>query len=210
MFFLNYFSKQARKPSGLYGRFYMSRVFEKGNMELNDLVYENLGIRPDGRVLEVGFGTGLLIFRIAREMDTGRVEGIDFSRAMVSAAKRKNREWIRKKTVQLHQGDVDTAEFEPKVFDTVFSVNTLYFWKNPETTVSRMCRIIKPGGKLVIGFHHKQDMEQMPLNRAVFQYYSPGDLTALLSTEKTIKDIKIVSKKGKQKPNYCAIAEIHS
>ncbi|MCP3901277.1 MAG: hypothetical protein GY707_16350 [Desulfobacteraceae bacterium] len=31
MLFSNYFSKQARHPSGIFGRFYMSRIFKKGN-----------------------------------------------------------------------------------------------------------------------------------------------------------------------------------
>lgn len=61
MNFTTYFSKQARKPTGIFGRFYMSRVFEKGNVELNALMYETLSIRDNDHILEVGFGTGLLI-----------------------------------------------------------------------------------------------------------------------------------------------------
>jgi len=61
MSFSTFFSKQARKPTGIFGRFYMSRVFEKGNAELNALVYEALSIRENDHILEIGFGTGTLI-----------------------------------------------------------------------------------------------------------------------------------------------------
>ena len=206
MFFSTYFSKQARKPSGLFGRFFMSQVFEKGNAELNTLVYDTMSVEPDDHVMEIGCGTGWLISRIAKKMNTGKIEGIDFSRAMVSAAKRKNRTWIRNGIVRLHQGDFDTAEFETGGFDKIFSVNTVYFWKHPKTVISRVCRLLKPEGRLFIGFHHKQDMEQKPLNRDVFQYYSPQDVTDLLSLEASVKDIEIVSRKGKQMPGYCAVA----
>jgi hypothetical protein len=50
MNFTTYFSRQARKPAGIFGRFYMSRVFEKGNAELNALMYETLSIQENDHV----------------------------------------------------------------------------------------------------------------------------------------------------------------
>lgn len=82
MNFSSYFSKQARKPAGLFGRFIMSRVFEKGNAELNALVYASLSVRDNDHVLEIGFGTGALIKKIAEHSKNGLIEGIDFSKSM--------------------------------------------------------------------------------------------------------------------------------
>jgi len=90
MRFSTFFSKQARKPTGIFGRFFMSQVFEKGNAELNDLIYENLSIRENDHVLEIGFGTGTLVKKIAEQLDSGLVEGIDFSKSMVAIAQKKN------------------------------------------------------------------------------------------------------------------------
>jgi len=82
MSFSKFFSKQARKPTGIFGRFFMSRVFEKGNTELNALMYETLSIRENDHVLEIDFGTGTLIKKIAEHLDSGLVEGIDFFRCI--------------------------------------------------------------------------------------------------------------------------------
>ena len=205
MNFATYFSKQARKPTGIFGRFYMSRVFEKGNAELNALVYETLSIRNNDHILEIGFGTGSLIKKIAKHLDSGLVEGVDFSKSMVAIAQKKNRKHINKGKVKIHLGDFDEVLFDDNYFDKIFSVNTIYFWKNPGTTISKICRILKPGGKLFIGFHDKSEMEKMPLNRDVFQYYSTQDLTELLTIHGSLNNIDIISKKGKQKTCYCIV-----
>jgi ubiquinone/menaquinone biosynthesis C-methylase UbiE len=205
MNYSRYFSKQARKPTGIFGRFYMSRVFEKGNAELNALMCETLSIRGNDHILEIGFGTGTLIKKIADHLDNGLIEGVDFSKSMVAIAQKKNRNHIKNGKVKFHLGDFDEVTFDDNCFDKIFSVNTIYFWKNPKTTISKIFRILKPGGKLVIGFHDKTDMEKMPLNKDVFQYYSTHEIKKLLSVYGSLDDIDIISKNGKQKTCYCAV-----
>ncbi|MCG8638158.1 MAG: class I SAM-dependent methyltransferase [Desulfobacterales bacterium] len=205
MIFSNYFSKQARKPAGLYGRFYMSRVFEKGNAELNDFLFHILSAEPADHLLEIGFGTGTLIKRIAQTMDTGFVEGIDFSKTMVAAAQKKNCGFIRNKKVNLHLGDFNTADFPENRFDKVFTVNTIYFWENPDVAMSKISTILKPGGKLVIGFNEKKTMEKMPLNKTVFRYYSPRDVSDLFSSSGRFKEIEVRARQGEKNPCYCAV-----
>ncbi len=204
-FFSTYFSKQAREPTGLFGRFYMSRVFDKGNADLNALVYETLSIKENDHVLEIGFGTGTLINKIAALIDNGVVEGIDFSKTMDAIARKKNKKHINNGKAKIHLGDFNDVPFDENCFDKVFSVNTIYFWKNPAATVSKISRILKPGGKLIIGFHDKSEMEKMPLHDDVFQYYSTDDLTELLKAHGSLNDIDIVSKKGNPMTCYCVV-----
>ena len=89
--FSTFFSKQARKPEGLFGRIVMRVVFDRGNAFLNDFVDDLMSVQGDDRILEIGSGTGKLIHRMAKKIDTGRIEGIDFSGAMVSVARQRNR-----------------------------------------------------------------------------------------------------------------------
>ena len=74
MGFSTYFSKQAKKPSGIFGRLFMSRIFDKGNLELNNFVMETLAIKESDHVLEIGCGTGSLLKRIANELENGAAE----------------------------------------------------------------------------------------------------------------------------------------
>lgn len=207
MNFSTYFSKQARKPSGFFGRFYMARVFEKGNAELNELVKETLSVTKNDRVLEIGFGTGKLLKEIADNLENGLIEGVDFSKSMTAIAQRKNKKHINDGKVKIRMGNFDELPYNDNSFDKIFSVNTIYFWKEPQATIAKIFRLLKPGGKLFLGFHDKIEMEKMPLNKDVFRYYSTHDVTNLLSMDGSLSNVDLVSKKGQQKVCYCAIAK---
>jgi cyclopropane fatty-acyl-phospholipid synthase-like methyltransferase len=105
MSYSDFFSKQARKPTGIFGRFYMSRIFNRGNMELSTLLYEMLSIEEDDQLLEIGFGTGALVKKIAKGLTRGSIEGVDFSRPMVELSKKKNRKYIKEGRARLYWGN---------------------------------------------------------------------------------------------------------
>ena len=205
MRFSTYFSKQAKKPSGIFGRFFMSRIFDKGNLELNNFVKETLSIKKSDHILEIGCGTGSLIKIIADELENGIVEGIDFSKTMISMAKKKNKKHIGKKKAIIRLGNFDELQFENNSYDKIFSVNTIYFWKNPVITISKAFDLLKANGMIVLGFHNKEEMEKMDLDENIFQLYSLQDVIKLLKTDKILKEVEIISKKGQDKVNYCAI-----
>ena len=71
-------SLQARKPTGLIGRYLMTKIFNEGNADLNSFVMDMLELQSSDRVLEIGFGTGKLINQMAAITTGGVVEGIDF------------------------------------------------------------------------------------------------------------------------------------
>jgi len=205
MDYKTYFSRQARKPAGIFGRFYMARLFEKRNAELNSFIFKMLSTGKNDHVLEIGFGTGSLMKKIADSLENGVVEGIDFSELMVAMAQRKNRKHIKNGKAKIHSGNFNDALFDGNSFDEIVSVNTIYFWENPSETLSQIYRLLRPGGKLFVGFHEKSEMEKEPLCKNIFQYYSTQDMVELLSVRGSLNNIKIVSQKGRQKTCFCAI-----
>ena len=204
MSFATFFSNQARKPTGLFGRFVASQIFKKGNAEMNAFIYDSLFISEDDHILEIGFGPGELIHAMARRVDSGRVEGVDFSDTMLAIAQRRNRRQIKAGKVKLHLGDFDAMTFDGRRFDTIITVNTVYFWPQPEATIAKMADLLKPGGRLAVGFHEKADMQDSKLSRDVFRFYSTQDMQVLLATCGAFEDIEVISRKGKTKTLHCA------
>lgn len=205
MTFKTFFSEQARKPSGLFGRLVMSRIFEMGNAALNDFMKEVLSLRVNDHVLEIGFGTGKLINEMAIVVYQGLIEGIDFSSTMVAIAEKKNRKHIFEGRVKIRKGDFDETAYDDNRFDKVCSVNTLYFWPNSEHSINKILQIVKPSGKFVLGFEDRAQMEKRSLNTNVFRIYSKDEVKNLLIKSGFVT-VDIISKKIHSSIYHCAVA----
>jgi ubiquinone/menaquinone biosynthesis C-methylase UbiE len=205
MSYNTFFSKQARQPSGLFGRFFSSRIFDKGNVELNSFVRETLAVESDDRILEIGSGPGAMVKTIADSVDSVVIEAVDFSKPMIAVCSKRNKKHIRAGKVKVHLGDFNHIPFGEDCFDIVFTVNTIYFWENPEATLAKICRELKPGGRLVIGFHAKDEMEQKPLSADVFRYYSPEDVIDLLQANGGFSEAVAISRDAQKMTCYCAV-----
>ena len=183
----------------------MSKVFDQGNAILNDMVKEQLFLKKSSHILEIGFGTGKLIGEIAAGMDQVVVEGIDFSNAMVSMARKRNKKYIDDGTVILKKGDFDRTVYDKNSYDTVCSTNTIYFWPTPQATLVKIFDLLRPGGRLILGFEDIGQMEKKPISRDVFKFYHTDDMTDLLK-DAGFPLVEINSKKVDQMLYHCVVA----
>jgi ubiquinone/menaquinone biosynthesis C-methylase UbiE len=198
-------SLQARKPSGIIGRYLMTKIFDSGNADLNSFVKETLDIQREDRILEIGFGTGKLIKEMADITTEGVVEGVDFSQTMLKQASKINKQHIAKGKVRLENGDCRTLPFDSLTFDKLCSINTLYFWKEPNKYLSEMFRVINHGGKIVIGFRDNEQMSNLNLSEDVFSTYSQDDVLNLL-LDAGFSGAETREKEGVPFVSYCAVA----
>ncbi|WP_062270175.1 class I SAM-dependent methyltransferase [Endozoicomonas arenosclerae] len=176
-----FFSRQARKPEGVFGRYLMSYLFRKGNEALNRMVLSHMEITETDCVLEVGFGPGSLIKALLETAPGCRIYGIDFSRTMLQSASKLNQSGITSGQVQLILADSTHLPFPDHSFNKLCTVNTIYFWSNPQQQLKELYRVLKPGGKLVIGFRDAETLDSLNLDRQVFQLYSTTEVTELLN-----------------------------
>ena len=101
---LNRFVRQFSGPSGPLGRV-AGGLMARMNGPLNDWAVELLELSPRDRVLEVGYGPGLAIERIAARTRQGLVVGVDHSELMRRQAARRNRAGLDAGRVELHVGE---------------------------------------------------------------------------------------------------------
>ncbi len=144
---------QFHHPRGVPGRVAgWVMAHRSSNRRRNSWVADLLDVRPDEKVLEIGFGPGLAVAELSRRVGpSGHVYGVDHSEVMVRQAARRNAAAIRAGRVTLIQGTVE--RLPPALdgpFDAVFAVNALGFWKEPVTRLQELRRRLAPGGRIAI------------------------------------------------------------
>lgn len=98
-------------------------------------------------VLDAGCGTGNYSIKLARLGCT--VTGVDISEKMLAIAKKKARDFEH--TVSFVNCDIHSLSFASEQFDAVVSVVTLEFVENQKKALDELFRVVRKGGKVVIG-----------------------------------------------------------
>jgi ubiquinone/menaquinone biosynthesis C-methylase UbiE len=103
---------------------------------------------PAGRtILDVGCGDGALASEFVRH--GAIVTGLDADPAMIAAARRQIE--VDDTRLQLVEGRAESLPFPDNVFDRVLAVTVLCFVQDTGGAVAEMARVVKPGGRIVIG-----------------------------------------------------------
>src|SRR5438477_819987 len=104
------------------------------------------------RVLEVGFGPGVIIHRLSKLAAAGHVAGIDQSREMVEQARARNATGIQSGRVDLRHGSVKSLPFDYNSFDRALAINSMQVWPNAVAGLREIRRVMKSGGRIALGF----------------------------------------------------------
>ena len=139
------------RPTGLGGRAAgLLMAHRSSNRRRNVWAVSLLDVRPDDRVLEIGFGPGLAIRELARLAQEGYVCGIDHSELMLRRARRLNAEGLRRGVVDLRLGSVEKLPLFDGPFDRILAVNAMVFWREPVTRLGELRRLLRSGGLMAV------------------------------------------------------------
>lgn len=112
-----------------------------------------LDLRPTDAVLELGCGSGRLLARVTARVQRGTAVGIDPSPLMVRHARFRNRRFIERGLLEVAVGGSgDLSRFADARFDKVYGMHVVYFWESPARDLAEIRRVLRPGGRLVLGF----------------------------------------------------------
>lgn len=196
---------QAKKPSGLFGTQMMLSLFNQGNHALNLFMHRVLAPSQGENILEIGFGSGKWLPLLVKQVAPGKVVGVDFSPDLIKRAIRKFKSLVQTGQLEFRHASLSQLPFPDRSFHKICTANTLYFWPEPVKDMLELKRVLKPGGKLVIGFRTKEQMDKLPLTQYGFTKYTEQQAIEL-AKQAGFQQVEVMSQEESEgMVSYCLI-----
>lgn len=182
-------ASQLKHPTGEKG-IEMGNMMNETNINMTRHSIQNLHIESGNTILELGHGNAGHVAFIFDQAENIKYYGLEMSELMFQEARQINRNFVSQKQAFFSLYNGTEIPFEDNLFNKVFTVNTIYFWQEPEKLLSEIYRVLQPKGILCITFAEESFMKQLPFTQFEFELYSTEKAEKLI--EKS--SFKIINK----------------
>lgn len=111
-------------------------------------IVDELGVRPDDRVLEIGCGHGVAATMACERLESGRLTAIDRSAKMIEAAARRNAAHVEVGKAEFLVASLEDVDFGDRRFDLVFAVRVGLFHREPQRAQALVEPWLAPAGRV--------------------------------------------------------------
>ncbi|MGH9773934.1 MAG: class I SAM-dependent methyltransferase [Candidatus Acidiferrales bacterium] len=118
-------------------------AMEHDHWPITEPVLEQMRIAPTDNLLDVGCGAGWLSRILSRRAPEGRVVGMDISDEMVRHARRASADFDNLVFVS---GGVEEIPWESNFFSKAISVESAYYWPDPQRGLREIFRVLREDG----------------------------------------------------------------
>ncbi len=170
--------RQLSQPSGFWGLL-VGKLMNRHNQPMYEATFNLLDPEAGDTLLEIGFGNGAHISQLVEQIQPGRYVGVELSDTMLQAAERANKQAIHLGHVQLLKGNANDLPFDPDTFSKVLTINTIYFWEDPDRILQQVKQVLAPGGSFVVAFNSKEALGRRPFVAEKFRLYDQVEVVHL-------------------------------
>ncbi|MFZ0597991.1 MAG: class I SAM-dependent methyltransferase [Flavobacterium sp.] len=192
-------ASQLKHPTGQKGT-EMGHMMNETNINMTLHSIQNLNIISGNTILELGHGNAGHVEYIFQQAENIKYYGLEMSELMFQEARQINRNYVSQKQAFFSIYDGNTIPFEDNSFNKVVTVNTIYFWQEPQKLLSEIYRVLQSKGILCITFAEESFMKQLPFTQFEFELYTTQKAEKLMEkTSFTIIHKETLTEKVKTK-----------
>jgi|TARA_B110000438_G_scaffold563_1_gene592 FkbM family methyltransferase len=165
-----YIEAPDRRTTGI-GKFYMGREIsfvmghraagwlnrpERIREEMPDSVVENMDLRVDDVVADIGAGSGYFSFRIAQKVPQGKVLAVDIQPEMLELIENQ-KEGERVTNIEGVLGQVDDPNLPENSINAAIMVDAYHEFSHPFEMIDGINKALKPGGRIFLLEYRGED-----------------------------------------------------
>ena len=186
---------QFARPSGRLGKWVIAPWLNRIGRRLNRLAFDLLEPKPGEALLEVGFGGGALLKKLAAARPA-KLVGVDRSSAIVARGRTSGAIVVEAQARALPFADDD--------FDGLVSVSVLHFWPELGPPLREMARVLRRSGRLVLVFECEDSLKIWPGHRHGFYLWTAADVIDAAAAAGLALDAR-VEEQGRKPDHYVGL-----
>lgn len=171
--FTEYIGSQFGNPRGVVG-FICCKLMNIINNKMYKKTAQLMEHGENKKILDIGYGNGHLLKVLDKK--SPMLYGIDISPDMQKLALKSNRRANREGRIQLLVGDCASLPFENSFFDSISSINTVYFWSDVLTGLKEIKRCLCDGGNFYNVVYTRDWLNKLSYTKTGFKKYGSAEL----------------------------------
>jgi precorrin-6B methylase 2 len=153
---------------------------ERAREEAVSIAIQNMKLKPDECIADIGAGSGYYTFRLAGRIPDGKVIAVDLQPEMLEIIRRKI-EKDKIGNVELVQGQEMSPNLAENSVDMVLMVDVYHELSYPKEMMQQVVKALKPDGRFVLLEYRMEDpkvpikqLHKMSLDQAVKEMKAVG------------------------------------
>jgi arsenite methyltransferase len=171
---------QLGRPHGILSPL-VARALNRGNERAIAAAVESAAIRRGAVAADIGFGGGVGLHLLLDCVgDDGVVHGIEIADDMLRRARSRFGRDVASGRLRLSSGSLTELPLDDNSVDALITLNTVYFISELDAACAELARVLRPGGRAVVGIGDPEVMARLPFTPHGFTIRPVGEIAAAL------------------------------
>ncbi|MHA1273085.1 MAG: class I SAM-dependent methyltransferase [Promethearchaeota archaeon] len=136
---------QTAKPEGHLARI-TAKLMEQQHEPVVNWALNFINIKRNWKILEIGFGSGYNLCKLANFISNGKILGVEISDSMIQMSLERIKKSNFEKKVVILKTSANFLPFQGDYFDLIIAIASVHYWNTPQICFNEIFRILKPMG----------------------------------------------------------------